>query len=83
MRSCYNCLHRNEPAEICCNSCKYTRNWEHDGKPSPCDGCIYFGLYEVNRRKCWHCVDGSRKVMDGKYNKKMYKLPHENIKNGR
>lgn len=63
MKSCKNCIHRSpdlfkEP----CKSCYGRNQWEHDGKPSACDGCAFFGKNDAEHRQCYHCIDGSNKI---------------------
>ena len=81
MKSCKNCIHRSpdlfkEP----CKSCYGRNQWEHDGKPSSCDGCAFFGKNDAEHRQCYHCVDGSNKMSPEKFKlKKARKLNGRNI----
>ena len=73
MRSCRNCIHKNEPIQNYCNKCRNTSNWEHDGEPSACDGCEDFGLHDAKSHGCRHCLDGS-------HNNKRKKREKRNVK---
>lgn len=63
MKACKNCIHKSESKEGgICRKCHSKSKWEHDGLPSKCDGCCFFGKYQADQRHCYHCVDGSNKM---------------------
>ena len=57
MKSCKNCLHKHEKQLCHCNN---RDKWEWDGEPSVCDGCANFGIYQINKGLCHHCLDGDK-----------------------
>lgn len=74
MKSCKNCLHRHQ---IMLCKCFNRDHWEHDSEPSVCDGCYHFGKYEINKRACHHCVDGSKWVSP-----EVYRAHHKYLEGG-
>lgn len=71
MRSCKNCINgKGYKIDTPCRKCHNRSNWEHDGLPSVCDGCAYFGKYKAESRHCYHCIDGSKWISPELYEKK-------------